>query len=218
MATMTSKTSRESSRRVRQRRLDVERLLADRGLLRGPRRILSGRGQPAAEAGIVELRSVLEELGPAFAAFGRYLAQRADLLEATDCLVLEGVAAEASPSPIVGVDARLRQELGRPRREVFPVFEEVPFEIRWLDQSHRARLETGERVVVRIVHPDVERDLEQELEALAVLQGVFAGPGFSGGEHFAQVLADFRRVGAARRDPRPEERRLGNEGRARWSP
>ncbi len=195
---MTPKTSREASRRAHQRRLEVERRLAGRGLLRGPRRVLAAAGPPAAAIDVAELRSVLEELGPTFAAFGRYLAQRADLLPSTDCLLLEDLAVETVPSPIAEVDETLRRELGRPRPEVFPLFEEVPFQCRWLDQSHRARLESGERVVVRVIHAGVEVEIADDLEALAALRGALSDP--AGGEHFARVLADFRRTVAARLD------------------
>ena len=97
----------------------------------------------------------------------------------------------------------------RPRGEVFSAFEEAPFRSRWLDQSHHARLPGGERVVVRVIHPGREDNIESELDALAVLQGVLSGPGFSTGrcrgehsrgEHFREVLADFRRGLAARLD------------------
>ncbi len=211
------------SRRAHQRRLEVERVLAGHGLLRGPRRLRSGAaGPPGSGTAIVSLRAALEELGPVFAAFGRFLSLRADLLPATDCLLLEGVGGVPSPSHIATVDRRLRQELGRPRAEVFPVFEEEPFEIRWLDQAHRARLEGGERVVVRIIHPRIElvapagrleNGFEDQIEALASLQGVFSalgdtsanlpGSGFDRAaiaDHFPQVLADFRRAVAARLD------------------
>ncbi len=209
---MTFKTSRDGSRRVHRRRLEVERLLSARGLLRGPRRILSGGRPPGSEVDALELRSALEDLGPTFAAFGRYLAQRADLLRATDCLLLEEVAVKASPSPIAAVEARLRQELGRERSEVFPVFEETPFEVRWLEQRHRARLADGELVVVRVIHPGRARDLEEELEGLAVLQGAVCDPGASAGQ-FARVVADFRCSVADRLDFGIEADALGVLGR-----
>ncbi len=208
---MTLKTSRQrsssrasgaASRRTHRRRLEVQRVLAGRGLLRGPRRLRAGGGPLAAEDAIFELRAALEQLGPVFAAFGRYLAGRADLLPATDCLVLEGTGGEPPQSHLATVDRTLRQALGRPRAEVFPVFEEQPFATRWLDQAHRAWTEDGERVVVRVIHARAERDLEGELEALAVLQGVFTDLGITdsgfGADHFARVLADFRRAVVAR--------------------
>ncbi len=214
MAVMTLETPRPkprrragdvASRRARRRRLEVKRVLAARGLLRGPRTLRSG-ARPGAGFEILELGAALEQLGPVFAAFGRYLVQRADLLPASDCLALEGLGGEPPLSHVVAVDRTIERQLGRPRTEVFPGFDEEPFEVRWLDQCHRARLAGGEKVVVRVIHARAQgfalegEDLEGELEALAELRGVFAGPGFAGADHFPSVLEDFRRAIAARLD------------------
>ncbi|MCP3963354.1 MAG: AarF/ABC1/UbiB kinase family protein [bacterium] len=186
------------SDRTRERRLEVEKALADRGLLRGPRRVLSSGRRPLdADAAIAGLRSVLAELGPLFGAFGRYLSRRADLLPATDCLRFAEIGDRAPPSSLRVVDDRILEELGGPRRELFPTFEEQPFESRWLHQSHHARLAGGERVVVRVLHPGCD-DLDVELDALSVLRGVLTGTELATGEHFDEVLADFRRDVAAR--------------------
>ena len=216
-------TSTASRGWLRQRRLEVERRLAERGLLRGPRRIPRGRhpgggsprgghprgGHPQAAAEVVELRRLLEELGPVFVAFGRYLSLRADLLRATDCLALRELDEQAEPSSLEAVDGRILEQLGRPRAELFPVFEHVPFEVRWLDQAHRARLESGERVVVRIVHPGRRQEILRELEALPALRGAVAAlcrdDGFPGAapssrEHFSEVVDDFRRQVVERLD------------------
>ena len=202
-------SSTASRKQARERRLEVERRLAEHGLLRGPRRILAAGRSRRAKAGIADLRRLLEELGPVFAAFGRYLSSRADLLAAADCLALEDLRVPAAASSLEAVDEALSRELGRPRAEIFPVFEQVPFEIRWLDQSHRARLEGGERVVVRIVHPGREAEIDSELDALSALRGSLAGlranralerPDVSSPEHFAEVLADFRRRVGSRLD------------------
>ncbi len=193
---------------LRERRHEVERRLAERGLLHGPRRILSGR-QPRGSAEIAELRRLLEELGPVFTAFGRYLSLRADLLRATDCLALQELDEQTEPSSLEAVDGRILEQLGRERAELFPVFEPVPFEVRWLDQAHRARLEGGERVVVRIVHPGRRRGVERELEALGALRGAvaalnrddaFPGVATASREHFSRVVDDFRRQVGARLD------------------
>ena len=186
---------------LRQRQLEIESALASRGLLRGPRRILaSARRASQATLTVAELYPVLEELGAVFAAFGRYLSRRADLFQATDCLQLGDLPDSAAASPPAAVNERLERGLGRPRREIFSAFDEAPFESRWLYQSHRARLQGGERVVVKVVHPEVEDHLESEVEAVTILQQVFSSAGLLTAERFRETHAAFRRAVAARLD------------------
>ncbi len=206
-----------SPQNPRERQLEVERVLAARGLLRGPRRSLTKQQRPLApEATARELRPALEELGPVFAEFGRYLSLRADLLRSSDCLLLEGIPDVAQATTPEVVDQILTDELGQPRADVFPVFEDVPFEVRWRTQSHHAALKGGERVVVKVGHPGRRQLVESELEALTVLRGLFTSTDFVVGDHFDEVQADFRVALAARLDLQTESaalQALGKDGR-----
>ena len=186
---------------TRERRLEVERVLIDRGLLRGPRRILSPPRRPLAPGlAVAELIPALQELGPVFVALGRYLSLRGDLLAAQDCLLLEPLDDVGLALPIEAVDERLAEELGRPRTEIFAAFEATPFATGWRVQSHRARLRGGERVVVKIAHCGRPAGFAAELDALRVLAGVFSGSDSASADHFAEVLADFERYLTARLD------------------
>ena len=176
------------------RRHDIERRLAELGLIRGPRRVFSRDPRPLSkDSVIVRLRSLLAESGPVFRAFGRYLSRRADVLSVTDCLALENLDDQGTPLPSAAVDARILEELGQPGSEAFRWFEEQPFESRWFDQSHRARLAGGERVVVRLLQRDLE-SVAEDLDALASLERAFTGSGLCDEEHFGELVADFRRV------------------------
>ena len=204
-----------SGRRTRERKHEVERELAARGLLRGPRRMLGGAGQPVLgpEVEISRLGAALEELGAVFVAFGRYLSQRADLLPATDCVQLAEIAESAPPTPSAVVEERLHAELGRPPAEVFSIFEAEPFESRALFQSHRARLPGGERLVVKVIHPAIEADLATELAALDVLKRVLTGPVFADRDHLDGAFDRFCQTFEAQLDLRLEAQALQSLGR-----
>ncbi len=183
---------------IRDRRREVERHLVEHGLLRGPSRHLPARRRQPAEPQelAVRLGPALAELGPVFAAFGRYLSYRADLLPIDDCLTLAEIPDAAPPLPAAEVHERLAAELGRPVGEIFPVFEDAPFESRLFHQSHRARLSSGEAVVVQVLR----RPEEEEIELLGLLKRVFPHHGATGRLPFDEVLSGFRRILAARLD------------------
>jgi len=183
---------------IRDRRREVERHLVEHGLLRGPSRHLPAERRLPAESQelVARLGPALAELGPVFAAFGRYLSYRADLLPIDDCLTLAAIPDEAPALAAAEVHERLASELGRPYGEIFPVFEDEPLESRLFHQSHRARLSSGEAVAVRILHPPEE----EEIELLGVLKRVFPSHGSDVSVPFGEVLSDFRRTLAARLD------------------
>lgn len=173
---------------LKRRREEVVARLAAYGLARGPRRVTRVAGVEESQSH--RLRMALEGLGPVFSAFGRYLATRVDLLPASDCLELAAIPDRAPPaSPATARDV-FRRGLGSPPEEVFPVFDERPFETRLLYQSHRARLPNGAPVVVRIIRPETEQQFLLDVELLHLLEGALSDAPH-GGAPFRGALADF---------------------------
>jgi len=174
------------------RRLEIERCLAEHGLRPGPRRF--ARRTSTADEGFVErLASALERLGPVFGAFGRYLAARADLFPAADCLRLAAWPEEMTPAPAAAVLALVGERLGRPPADLFSSFEETACESSLLIQAHHARLPGGEEVVVRAVRPGLEEQMALDLGCFDLLAGLDAGEGPSTPD-FAEVIADFEQA------------------------
>jgi ubiquinone biosynthesis protein len=115
----------------------------------------------------------LQDLGPIFSAFARYLSTRPDLLPVPDCLELAAIPDQLEATPIETVRNRFESEIGRPLKSVFATFEESPFESRLLFQKHRARQSNGPAVEVRILHPELETSLRQDLPLLSCLTAAF---------------------------------------------
>jgi hypothetical protein len=170
-------------------RLRAVRSPAAEGRRREVERHLAATGFAPSTA---RLREGLESLGPVFASFGRYLGSRADLLPVADCLVLAGIPDLGEAAPPGAVAERIAAELGRPLPELFAGFEEEPFEVRLLHQSHRAWLATGEEATVRVVQPGLEERIELDAGLLALL--LPALPALQPAGVFAEALADFRQA------------------------
>src|SRR5205085_11328620 len=87
-----------------------------------------------------DLRSSLQNLGPLYSYFARYLSSRIDLLLADCCRALAltpDVAPPVSPHRVARI---LAADLGRLAERVFATFDPVPFRSDLLAQHHRATL------------------------------------------------------------------------------
>ena len=179
---------------LKSRRQEVERCLSTYGVLRqAGGRLRRPRIADREETQSCRLRKALEHLGPVFASFGIYMASRVDFLLAHDRLELAAIADVAEATPITAVRQLIAREIGRPREEVFPFFEDEPFESRLLFQSHRARLNDGKAVTVKVLHPELQEYLECDLELLPILEHAFPGT-VRRGAAIKDAIADFRRT------------------------
>ena len=176
---------------VTSRRQEIEQRLADFGLTRGPRRLF--RGEKTAdfeEPRSLRLRGALESLGPIFCSFGLYMSSRVDLWPVQDCLDLATIRDRAPATPASAVRRLLTREIDCSPEDTFMRFEEEPFESRLLFQSHHAQLNNGAEVIVKIIHPEVEDPLLNDVDLLSLLRDSFTGPALSGSA-FKSAVADF---------------------------
>lgn len=112
------------------------------------------------------LRIALEELGPIFSKLGQILSTRPDLLPAEyieELALLQSRVPPMTESEVVQVS---EQELGVPWEDVFKSFDPNPLAAGTIAQVHRAVLETGDRVVVKVQRPTARADIEQDLALL----------------------------------------------------
>ena len=109
------------------------------------------------------LRSALEELGPTFAKLGQILSTRPDLLppEVIDELsTLQDQVPPLTEAEVVGV---MEEELGVPWEDVFESIDPQPLAAGTIGQVHRATLETGEPVVVKVQRPGARDEIMRDL-------------------------------------------------------
>src|ERR671916_1428726 len=121
---------------------------------------LSGRRGPADTARIgPRLRLSLEELGPTFAEFGRYLSARGDLLPPDVAAELARADAPAPPLPFAETRAAIERELDNTLERLFVGLEEAPLRTGPFTQAHRAVLPGERPALVVFGRPGIRRDL-----------------------------------------------------------
>lgn len=120
----------------------------------------------AAQSRGARLRLALQELGPIFVKFGQILSTRRDL-------VPPDVAEELSllqdrVKPFDGASARriVEQALGRPVGEAFESFDTGPLASASIAQVHAALLPGGREVVVKVLRPDIEKQIAGDISLL----------------------------------------------------
>ncbi len=113
------------------------------------------------------LRLALQELGPIFVKFGQILSTRRDLMPpdiATELALLQDRVA-----PFDGETARriVEAALAQDIREAFEHFDTAPLASASIAQVHAARLPGGREVVVKVLRPDIERQIDGDIALLS---------------------------------------------------
>jgi ubiquinone biosynthesis protein len=144
----------------------------------------------------VRLRRVLEEAGGVYVKLGQIAATRVDLLPSDVCDELATLQNRMPPEPRERIAEVLEEELGDVDA-VFAEFDWVPLAAASIGQTHRARLRTGEPVVVKIQRPGIEAMMERDLAALALLAEMAQrrttfGRGVRSGEMLGQFATGLR--------------------------
>jgi predicted unusual protein kinase regulating ubiquinone biosynthesis (AarF/ABC1/UbiB family) len=141
-----------------------------RVLARAGARELLRRPRPDGEATLRErarrLRMALDELGPTFAKLGQILSTRPDLLPPEFIDELATLQDRVTPLTEAEVVSVMERELGVPWEDVFAGIDPQPLAAGTIAQVHRATLESGERVVVKVQRPTAEEDIVQDLRLL----------------------------------------------------
>ncbi len=114
------------------------------------------------------LRAALEELGPTFSKLGQVLSTRPDLLPAEYIEELAMLQSHVPPMPESEVVRVAEQELNVPWEDVFESIDPKPLAAGTIAQVHKATLETGDRVVVKVQRPTARADIEQDLALLEI--------------------------------------------------
>ena len=114
----------------------------------------------------VQVRLALEELGPTFVKLGQILAGRADLFGPDWIAEFSRLHSQVPAVPLDDLRAQLREDLGDEPEAVFERFDAEPLAAASIAQVHRARLKSGEEVVVKIRRPGIREIVEADLRLL----------------------------------------------------
>ena len=111
-------------------------------------------------------RKLAVELGGVLIKLGQFLSVRVDVLPAVVTSELAGLQDEVPPARLADIQSIVEAEFGQPIKRVFPGFASDPEAAASLAQVHRARLLTGDEVVVKVQRPRIEEIVETDLRAI----------------------------------------------------
>lgn len=122
--------------------------------------------KPKADSRGVRIRRALEDLGPIYVKFGQALSTRKDLLP--DDISDELVKLQDRVPPFANEIARniIEKELGMSIDEAFAEFDPTPLASASVAQVHTAVLHTGEKVIVKVLRPDIEDRIHSDIGLL----------------------------------------------------
>lgn len=113
-----------------------------------------------------KIRKALEELGPIFVKFGQTLSMRIDFLP--DDITAELSKLQDKVVPFSGQLAKIiiEKEFSKGINELFSEFDDTPLASASIAQVHAATLWTGAEVVVKVIRPNIEQIIRQDISLL----------------------------------------------------
>lgn len=140
------------------------------------------------------VRRALEEMGPTFVKLGQILATRVDLFEPEWIAEFSKLQDSSPASPYLQVHQQLTEDLGAPPEEVFVAFDPQPLATGSIAQVHRARLDNGGEVVVKVRRPGIRLIIEADLRWLSRLaEAMETGNSELRHFHWQEVVRQFTR-------------------------
>jgi len=118
-------------------------------------------------------RALASEMGGVLIKLGQFFSVRVDLLPPEVTRELAGLQDEVPPERFADVARQIEEDFGRPLAEVFSFFDPEPVGAASLAQVHRARLPTGEEVVVKVLRPGIDVLVETDLAAAGLALRLF---------------------------------------------
>ncbi|HEY7328741.1 MAG TPA: AarF/ABC1/UbiB kinase family protein [Gemmataceae bacterium] len=142
-------------------------------------------GQPIAGLPTeVRIRMALTEMGTTFIKLGQVLSTRPDVVGPVLAQELSSLQEDTPADPPDTVRALVESELRRPIKELFTEFEDQAFASASIGQVHRARLRDGRRVVVKVLHHNIENKVATDLDIITALADL--------GEKYSAELRNYR--------------------------
>jgi ubiquinone biosynthesis protein len=135
----------------------------------GPLMSAADRAGRTVDAPGVRLRRVLEQAGGVYVKLGQIAATRVDLLPPEVCDELTQLQNQVPAESKDRILTVLEADLGMPVDDVFAEFDWDPLAAASIGQTYRARLRSGESVVVKVQRPDIGALIERDLAALSLL-------------------------------------------------
>ncbi len=115
------------------------------------------------------VRETLLDLGPTFIKVGQLFSTRADLFPAEYVEELSKLQDKVPAFSYEQVEQIIQQDFGKPIYELYPHFDPIPLAAASLGQVHKAKLHSGEEVVVKVQRLGLKKLFQIDL---AILKGI----------------------------------------------
>lgn len=121
------------------------------------------RSQMLQDVGI-QIAETLGEMKGAVMKVGQIASQYKEVFPPEVAAALEKLQNNAPAMPYAVIKSQVESELGMPIEEAFQQFEPQPFAAASIGQVHKAILNSGQPVVVKVQYPDVDKNCDSDLK------------------------------------------------------
>ncbi len=115
------------------------------------------------------LREAFEELGPTFIKLGQLLSTRPDLIPEAYVDELTRLQDNVHPISFDVVKEVIEKELERPAESSFASIDATPLASASIAQVHSAQLRSGEKVVIKVQRPGIQKTIKNDISLLSFL-------------------------------------------------
>jgi len=120
----------------------------------------------------VKARLLLQDLGPTYVKLGQIISSQGRALPMEWEEELSKLQSDVRPFPYDEVQTIIAESLGAPPEELYESFDPTPLAAASLAQVHRATLEDGRRVAVKVQRPHIHQQLRSDVRILMRAAGV----------------------------------------------
>ncbi len=133
------------------------------------RNILGEEDTLAGTTGAERVRLLMQQLGPTYVKIGQMIASRGDALPPDIVEELSKLQSDAAPFPWEDARKVIQDELGKPPEELYASIEPEPFAAASTAQVHRATLQDGTLVAVKVQRPRIVAKTKADLGVITEL-------------------------------------------------
>jgi len=123
---------------------------------------------------------IIQDLGPTFVKIGQIASQQSEHIPPEYCDALAKLRSSVGPMDAPTVHAQIQKHLGKPVEELFASFEDKPLGSASIGQVHKAELEDGTIVAVKVRRPGVVDTVARDFALIEKILDQFAKDGIGG--------------------------------------
>jgi ubiquinone biosynthesis protein len=114
----------------------------------------------------VKVRLLLQELGPTYVKMGQIVSSRAEVLPPEWAVEFKKLQSDVPPFPYEEVEVIFQEEFKESPEDLFATFDPEPLAAASTAQVHRATLDDGQMVVVKVQRPNIQNQVKADMGIL----------------------------------------------------